>query len=350
MPFWLAIGMYHLAYTNNENDPLFLFLKHVRLAREVVAVVPRVTSPTLRRRELGLALRDLRLKRGLTVDHVAEALLCSASKVSRMETGQRGVTLRDVRDLCGLYDVTDEGERDRLMNMARETRQPGWWQSYGLPYSNYVGLEQVAASIRLYDSAVIPGLFQTVEYARALHEASIPKQDMEVIDQWVNTRAARQRILTSEHPPTLRVIVDEAVLHRPVGGVSVMQRQLKRVVEVADYPTVSLRVIPYDVGAHPALDSIFTILEFDSNAPNVVYVEGLVGHLFLDHTQDLDRYGQVFERLSAMALSELESLTLIGKMADDYGKGSLMDDTPTVITRHPHTAFGEIGEIGEIGV
>lgn len=282
--------------------------------------MPRVTSPTLRRRELGLALRDLRLKQGLTVDQVAEVLLCSASKVSRMETGQRGATLRDVRDLCGLYQVTDVSERDSLMNLAMEAKQPGWWQSYGLPYSNYVGLEQVATSIKLYDSAVVPGLLQTAEYARALHEASIPKQETGIIDQWVDTREARQRILASEHPPLLRIIMDEAVLHRPVGGRPVMCRQLKRVVEVTKAPSVNLQVIPYDVGAHPALDSVFTILEFDSNAPNVVYVEGLIGHLYLDRAQDLDRYVEVFDRLSAIALGKGESLNLIEEMAGTYSR------------------------------
>jgi transcriptional regulator with XRE-family HTH domain len=289
-------------------------------------------SPTVRRRELGALLRKLREEKGFSVKDVTDHLLCSPSKVSRIETGQRGATLRDVRDLCDLYGVENARERDRLMTLAREGKEQGWWQSYDLPYSDYVGLEQNAVSIRLYDSAVVPGLFQTSEYAHALHEASIPKQDLEVIDQWVDTRTTRQRILTSEHPPVLHAIMDEAVLHRPVGGAVVMQRQLERVLAVARYQSVSLQIIPYEVGAHPALDSIFTILEFDSDAPGVVYVEGLVGHLFVDHARDLNRYDQVFKRLSDIALGVPESLTLIGKMADAYGRRSLMRQAPAVAT------------------
>jgi transcriptional regulator with XRE-family HTH domain len=122
-------------------------------------------SPTVRRRELGAVLRGLRAEKGLTVDQVAEVLMCSSSKVSRMETGQRGATLRDVRDLCDLYGVTDQTERDRLMSLAREAKQQGWWQPYDLPYSTYVGLEAEALTIKDFDSAVIPGLLQTVNYA-----------------------------------------------------------------------------------------------------------------------------------------------------------------------------------------
>jgi transcriptional regulator with XRE-family HTH domain len=265
-----------------------------------------------------MALRDLRQKKGLTVDQVAEALLCSASKISRMETGQRGVTLRDVRDLCGLYEVAEADERERLMNMAKEAKQPGWWQSYGLPYSNYIGLEQVAASIKIYDSAVVPGLLQTADYARALHEVSFPKQDSSVIDQRVNVRVTRQHILYSDHPPMLQMILDESFLHRTVGGPTIMRRQLERVVEAMEMPLVNLQIIPYEVGAHPALDSVFTILEFDSNVTDIVYVEGLVGNLFLDHEADLDRYKQVFDELRSMALGQQKSQDIIRKKAKSY--------------------------------
>src|SRR3984885_15299355 len=136
-------------------------------------------------------LRALRNERGLTVDQVAAQLLCSPSKVSRMETGQRGATLRDIRDLCDLYGLTDPAERERLMTLAREGKQQGWWQSWGLPYSTFVGLEQEAVSMRIFHSAVVPGLLQTAGYARALHQAYLPPLDPEIIEQRVTERLTR---------------------------------------------------------------------------------------------------------------------------------------------------------------
>lgn len=136
-----------------------------------------VRSPTLRRRELGARLRVLRLELGLTVDQVAERLLCSPSKVSRMETGQRGATLRDVRDLCHIYAVTDPAQVSHLMELVREGKQQAWWQSHELDYfATYVGLEQAASSLTYYQSSIVPGLLQTVEYARAMYEGGLPAE------------------------------------------------------------------------------------------------------------------------------------------------------------------------------
>jgi transcriptional regulator with XRE-family HTH domain len=268
----------------------------------------------VRRRELGTLLRKLRNDKGLTVDQVAERLLCSPSKVSRMETGQRGATLRDVRDLCNLYGVTGEAERDRLMTLAKEGKQPGWWQSYELPISTYVGLEAEAASIKDYDSAIIPGLMQTADYAHAMHDVVVPELAPDVIVKQVEARLRRQQRLTQ--PPRMKyhVILDEAALHRSIGGPSVMAAQLDRLVEVTNLSNVTLQVIPYSAGAHPALDSTFNIIEVTGSVPTVVYVEGLVGRIYLDRPQDVDRYKQVFERLRAIALTPQESIQLVARV------------------------------------
>ena len=275
--------------------------------------MPEVRNPTVRRRELGALLRALRNEKGLTVEQVAERLLCSPSKVSRMETGHGVATLRDVRDLCELYGVTDEADRDQMTRLAREGKQQGWWQGYDLPYSTYVGLEEEAAAIKVYDSAVVPGLLQTADYAWALHEASLPKHDDSVIGQWVEARATRQRILTRPEPPSMHVVLDEAVLHRVVGSPRVMRAQLARVVEAIAMPNVTVQVIPYASGAHPAMDSVFTILEFLQPAPDVIYVEGLVGYIYLEQARDIKRYKEVFERLSAIALTPRKSAELLRK-------------------------------------
>jgi transcriptional regulator with XRE-family HTH domain len=264
---------------------------------------------------------------GLTVDQVAQRLLCSPSKVSRMETGQRGATLRDVRDLCGLYGITDEAERDRWMTLAKEGKQQGWWQSYDLPYSTYVGLEAEATSVHDYDSAVVPGLLQTADYARALYEAAIPQLSMpeltrDVIDQRIEARLRRQQLLTrASDPLCFRTVLDEAVLHRVIGSAEVMKSQLRRLVESSRLPNVTVQVVPYSAGAHPGLDSTFNILEFAPPVPNVVYVEGLVGWIFVERPEDIQRYHLVFERLSDMALSSEDSADLIRKVSSVYGKG-----------------------------
>lgn len=275
-------------------------------------------SPTLRRRELGVLLRQLRGKSELTVEQVAAALLCSPSKVSRMETGQRGATARDIRDLCALYKVTDPAEQERLMTLAREGKQQGWWQAYALPYTTYVGLEQEATTIRIFHSAVVPGLFQTADYTRALHRAGAPQFEDSAIEERVRERLTRQQLLAGENPPEVEVILDEAVLHRPIGSPAIMRDQLSAIIAAASQPRVSVRVVPYAVGAHPALDSNFIVLEFAGQAPTIIYVEGLVGQIYLERQQDIDRYKLALDLLRGLALSPQDSAAFIKKIRETH--------------------------------
>jgi len=276
-------------------------------------------SPIVRRRELGALLRKMREDRGMSVKQVTEYLICSPSKVSRIETGHRGATLRDIRDLCDLYGVTDQAERDRLMTLAKEGKQQGWWQSYDLPYSNYVGLEAEAVTVSGFHSSVVPGLLQTADYARAIHEAAIPEISTPaltsvVVDQRVEARIRRQDLLTKGKPLNLSIVMDEAVLHRVVGGPAVMSAQLRHLVNMTELPNATIQVIPYDVGAHPALESTFYILDFGEAVPSVIYVEGLVGWIYFERTEDIDRYRRVFERLNGIALSPEESIKVMTKI------------------------------------
>jgi transcriptional regulator with XRE-family HTH domain len=279
-------------------------------------------SPTVRRRELGTLLRKLREEKRMTVRQVTEQLLCSPSKVSRIETGQRGATLRDVRDLCDFYGVTDQAFRDQLMDLAKQGKQQGWWQPFDLPYSTYVGFEAEARVIRDFDSAVVPGLLQTPEYVRALHEDPLPFGSRDLIGQRIQARLKRQELITRPSPPPLelRAILDEAVLHRVIGGPAVMAAQLKRVVQEMERPNVTVQVIPYSVGAHPALDSNFNILEFAGSAADIVYSEGMVGFIYLDRPEDIARYHEVFQHLSQIALKPDQSAELMlraSRMYDD---------------------------------
>lgn len=279
-----------------------------------------VRSPTLRRRELGARLRALRLARGLTVEQVSEQLLCSPSKVSRMETGHRGATLRDVRDLCQIYGLTDTAQVEYLMGLVREAKQQAWWQSYDLDiYATYVGLEQAATTLCYYQSTIVPGLLQTVGYARAMHEGSMPAEfTPERTDELIEVRMRRQQVLTREPPLQLRVVLDEAVLHRVVGGPEVMAGQLRHFNTIAKRPNVTLQVIPFSVGAHPAMENMFNIIEFGDVAPSVVYVEGLMGWLFLERENDVRRYAQVFKYLCELALNPKDTIELISEARARY--------------------------------
>jgi transcriptional regulator with XRE-family HTH domain len=280
--------------------------------------LPEAHNPTVRRRELGALLRALRNEKGMTVEQVADQLLCSPSKVSRMETGRGLATPRDIRDLCDLYQVTDDAERDRMMDLAKESKQQAWWQSYDLAYATYAGLEAEAVGISAFQSSVIHGLLHTADYARAGHEGAMPRLDPEQIQLQVEAKLTRQRILTGPNPPRFEVVLDEAALHRAVGGCRVMAAQLAKIHEMAALPNIAVQVLPYKLGAHPAVESNFTILELPNPTPGVVFVEGLIGSTYLERPDDLKRYREIFSQLQSIALSPKETGDLIANLHNIY--------------------------------
>ncbi len=266
-----------------------------------VTGVPPTSSPIVRRRELGALLKALRTEKGWTAEQVAERLLVSPSKISRLENGHRGTSARDIRDLCNLYGV-DDGERQRLLQLAREGKQRAWWQPLGLPYSTYVGLEEAATSISDYGLSVVPGLLQTADYARTVVEAAVPKWVPEVVEQRVEGRMTRQQLLIRENAPHFEAVVDESVLHRTVGSPAIMRAQLERLLELSELPSVTLRVIPYGAGVLPGGNNKFIILSFaQSNVSDVVFIEGLTGDLYLDDIRDVEIYNMTFRTLVQLA-------------------------------------------------
>jgi transcriptional regulator with XRE-family HTH domain len=278
-------------------------------------------SPTLRRRELGRRLRSLRLERDMTVEQVAEQLLCSPSKVSRMETGQRGATQRDMRDLCELYGVTDETQREAMMELAAEGRQPGWWSAYELDYfAQYVGLETAATEVWYFKALTMPGLLQTEDYVRALNKELISVPIAEREADLVEVRLKRQQRLTESPPLRMRVVLDEGALRRVVGGPLVMADQLDWLVEMAGHPDtdIDIQVVPFSAGANPAMESTFNVLHFGGPEPSVVYVEGLSGWMYLERSQDTDRYQRVFQRLREIALTPQESIEMAAEISSAY--------------------------------
>ncbi|MEV6017569.1 helix-turn-helix transcriptional regulator [Streptomyces sp. NPDC002667] len=280
-------------------------------------------NPTVRRRRLGQELRRLRELKGMTAEEVAERLLVSQSKISRLENGRRSISQRDVRDLCGVYEVEDHRIVDSLMQMAKDSRQQGWWHSFGdIPYSVYIGLETDAASLRVYDPQVVPGLLQTRQYAEALIAGALPETAPADIDKRVQVRMKRQeRISAPDNPLRLWTVLDESALRRAVGNRSLMREQLEHLVEQSQLPHVTVQVIPFDMGAHPGLNGQYAILEFpDAADSSVVYIEGVTSDLYLEKANDVQKYSVMYEHLRAQALNVEQSRQFIADIAKDYAR------------------------------
>lgn len=275
-------------------------------------------SPTIRRRRLGAELRRRREAAGVTIERVAEQLECSASKVSRIETGHTRATPRDVRDMLAIYGVVG-AECEELVQIAREARQKGWWHPYSTVLTGaYVGLEAAASSVRAYEQQVVPGLLQTADYAEAMIRAARPDITADEVERRVRVRLGRQSLLIQDDPIDLWVVLDEAVLSRPVGGDAVMRAQLERLVEAAALPNVTLQILPFEAGAHAGMDGTFAILDFpEPSDPAVVYAENATGGLFLEKAEELRKYSFVFDHIRAAALRPEESVSVIAKLAKE---------------------------------
>jgi transcriptional regulator with XRE-family HTH domain len=262
-------------------------------------------NPTVRRRRLGAELGRLRKASGLTSAEAAERLMVSQSKISRMENGRRAISLRDVRDLCALYGVTDQQVIDLLMELARDSGQQGWWHAYGdIPDSVYVGLETEAASIHAYEPLVIPGLLQTPAYAHAVIGEAVPPLTAEQAAARLKVRLRRQhRIYDPARPLRLWLVLDEAVLRRVVGSHDVMREQLEYLNAFGAEPHITVQVLPYAVGAHPGLSGQFSILQStDGPEAGVVYLERFTSGIYLEKPSDVQHYSVLYDHLQAQAL------------------------------------------------
>jgi transcriptional regulator with XRE-family HTH domain len=278
-------------------------------------------SPTVRRRRLALELRRHREAARLTCEEVAEHLECSASKISRVETGRVSVSPRDVRDMLDLYGVPED-QRESLVQLARDSRQKGWWHAYSdtiqPQFAAYIGLESAASEIRVYEVSLIPSLLQTEDYARAVIGAGMMSGKPDDVDRNVQLRMARQPALTRDDPPKLWAVLDEAALRRRVGGAGLMRLQLEHLLDMASLPNVAVQVIPFGGGAHPAMGRPFVVLVFPERIdPDVVYLEDLTRAMYLEDVDEVDRYNMFFNHLRATALSFDESAALIISVLKD---------------------------------
>lgn len=277
------------------------------------------SGSTVRRILLGSQLRRLREAKGISREEAGYEIRASESKISRMELGRVSFKDRDVADLLTMYGVTDETEREALLNLTREANATGWWHSYSdiLPswFQVYVGLEEAASVIRTYEVQFVPGLLQTADYARAVIVAGQPNASAAEVERRVGLRTQRQLILNRDRPPRLWAVLDEAALRRPIGGRDVMRGQIQHLIDSAAHSHVTIQVMPFRFGAHAAEGGPFTLLRFpEPDLPDVVYLEQLTSALYLDKRDDVDQYTEVMERLSVDGLPPDRSVDLLARI------------------------------------
>ena len=294
--------------------------KRVLRGVEVITAQPG-SGPTVLRILLGSQLRMLREVKGITREEAGYAIRASGSKISRMELGRVSFKERDVTDLLKLYGV-DEDETATLVALAIQANSPGWWHKYGdvLPdwFQVYVGLEEAASLIRLYEVQFVPGLLQTADYARAVVRLGQPGAAPEEIERRISLRMGRQELLTKPGGPRLWAIVDEAALRRPIGGKEVMRAQLEQLILATEEPQVTLQVMPFRSGGHAAEAGAFTIMRFpEPDLPDVVYLEQLTSALYLDKRDDVEKYTEVMERLSVESESPERSVDILSGMLEE---------------------------------
>ncbi|MFB4197266.1 helix-turn-helix domain-containing protein [Streptomyces carpaticus] len=282
-------------------------------------------NPTVRRRRLGQELRRLREDKGMTAEEVADRLLVSQSKISRLENGRRSISQRDVRDLCGVYEVDDKKLIESLMQMARESRLQGWWHAFAElspTYSVYIGLEMDASSLRVYEPQIVPGLLQTHDYAAAVIAGALPEVAREEVDSRVQVRLRRQhRIHEDRVPLRMWAVVDEGALRRMVGGLETMRGQIEHLLHCAGLPHVTLQVMPFSAGAHPGVNGQYTIMEFPENSDStVVYLEGVTNDLYLEKPHDVQHYSVMYEHLRAQALSPEQTREFLEGLLVEFTK------------------------------
>jgi transcriptional regulator with XRE-family HTH domain len=277
-------------------------------------------TPSVRARQLAAQLRRLREAATLTGDDVAARLGWSPSKVSRIETSQSAVTGSDLRRLLDLYAVTGS-QRDRLVELGRNAQQRGWWDAYSdtlrPEVATLIALEGDAESVRWWAPMVLPGLLQTEQYAREVIRSHVLMAPPARIERRVQVRRTSQEILSRNDPPEITVILDEAVVQRVVGGPEVHRGQLLHLLEISERPNITLQVLPFAAGSHPALTGGFAILQFpEFLAADVVYLENMTSDLFVESEAEVYRYGLAFDHMSSMALGYDESIAFIAKAAD----------------------------------
>lgn len=273
-------------------------------------------GPTVLRMILGRQLQALREKAGMSYDQAAEAIYSSPYTVRRMERAEGGLKPLTVKSLLMAYGITDVREIDAFLALARDANKPGWWHSYDdvLPawFKVAVGLEESASLIRAYEPQVVPGLLQTESYAHAITAASFPGATAEETERRVALRMARQELLRRPAPPEYWAVLDETVLRRPVADRDVMRGQLAALIEAAGHGHITIQVIPFAAGWHPALYGMFWMFRFpDQEMPDIVYSENLTGAYYLNKPAETAAYTEALDRMCAQAATPEQTITIV---------------------------------------
>ncbi len=287
--------------------------------------LPTSGNATVRRWQLAASLRKLREDAGLTIDQVVAELKgtgkWSKAKLSRVETRDQGIRPREVEQLLDLYNA-DPKSRPALLELAQKAHERGWWLALrrDLPsdFHPILSLETALVSMRQYETMLVPGLLQTSDYARALITGMCADETTERIERKVLARMARQQILTGPDPLDLHVLLEESILERPVGAPVVMRRQLRRLIEAAEERNITIQVVPKDAGPHAGWHGPLTILSLPEPVPDIGYVEGNGGVVYLESPEDVRRCTLKFGMLTNRAMSQDDSLALIEKAAKTF--------------------------------
>ncbi|MET7761449.1 helix-turn-helix transcriptional regulator [Streptomyces sp. NPDC005393] len=263
------------------------------------------SAPTVGQMVLGMRLRDLREKAGLSYDQAAKALHVNQTTVRRMEKAEVGLKLPYAEKLLQTYGAGQE-EIESFLALAEEANRPGWWQRFRdvLPdwFSLYVSLEGAASRIRAYEPHFVPGLLQTESYARALLSVGFPNGTDRELDRRVALRMERQELLTRPGGPHLWAVMDETVLRMTIGGRDVMRAQLDRLIEAVQMKNITLQVVPFAAGPHPGMGGPFQLFRFQiPELPDIVYAEGLTGAGYLDQRADVAAYLEALDRMGTQA-------------------------------------------------
>lgn len=279
-----------------------------------------VQGPVMPRKRIAAELRRLREAAGLTLEQVANELLVSTSKLSRLENAQGSPQLRDVRDLINFYRIEDTELATRLTRWVRASHRSGWWNDYSDAISGdldtHIAYETEAASARVYTIPVLPALLQTVDYSRAFYRSSEPWRSPDEIDRLVDLRVRRQAVLEhrDDDQPPLRLIAiaHECCLHQQVGSGDVMRAQLDHVVERSTAPNVDLRVLPFSVSPAFTSTCMYAYFEFsDALDRDVVAIETHAGFRYIESTKTVAQYRRHYEHLMDQALSPEDTRALI---------------------------------------
>ncbi|MER6015055.1 helix-turn-helix domain-containing protein [Streptomyces bluensis] len=282
-------------------------------------------APSVLRMILGRQLEELRTRAGLTFEQAGEAIGVSHSTIRRLEAAKVArLRLPDVEKLLQVYGVRDQQEIDTFLKSVREANKRGWWHTYRdvLPdwFAAYLSLEQAALHIRAYEAEFVHGLLQTEAYARALLSAGNPHASSEATDRRVALRMRRQELLTRPTPPRVWIVMDETVLRWPVGGSRVMREQVDHLIELNRLPHVTLQIMPFSNGPHPAMRAgAFHLFRFRApELPDIVYLNGLVGAVYLDKPDDVVVYREALDRLGAQAAPAGKTEAVLGALRKEF--------------------------------